>query len=158
MNWPRRRMCEGSLVAGLKARDMTAQGNALGQGYQIEFRPEGAEQECVCFVTAFQASVVLRDNNLGLRSSDSLQPRLSQDGLSALEQMTGRADEPAHRRMRERATLFAGLQARDVKAWGEAPGSKSQNEPSPEGAGHKCVDSVATSQASPTKFGVICNP
>lgn len=70
--------------AGLKARDVTAWGEAPGSKSQNEPSPERAGQERAKFVSAFQASVVLRGNYLGLRSPDSRQPRLSQDGLSAL--------------------------------------------------------------------------
>ena len=75
---------EATTFAGLKARDVTAWGKAPGHEFENDPSPVRAGQECVDSVTAFQASVILRDNNLGLRSSDSRQPRLPQDGLSAL--------------------------------------------------------------------------
>ena len=61
-----------SLFAGLKARDMTAWGEAPGYTSQNDPSPERAGQECAKFVTALQALVILWNEVLGLRSSDSL--------------------------------------------------------------------------------------
>lgn len=63
-------MRKESPFAGLKARNVIAQGKALGQGNRIELRPERAGQDRANIVRAFQALVILWNADLGLRSSD----------------------------------------------------------------------------------------
>ena len=67
-----KRMCVATAASGLKARDVTAWGEAPGYGSQNDPSPEGAGQERGILCRPYRPA------------SDSLQPRLSQDGPSAL--------------------------------------------------------------------------